>query len=246
MSRNRPPAAAHRFALMIFDCDGVLVDSELLSCRAGVEALAAIGRPVSLEAFAERFVGISDKEVFAALEQDFGGALPEAFKADVARRSALLFAKGLRRIPHVAWALPRLSVRKCVASGSVPEGLEAKLHRAGLYHHFAPALFSAAMVQRGKPAPDLFLHAAARMAAEPKGCLVIEDSRPGVLAAKAAGMTVFGFVGGSHCRPGHGSKLIEAGADLVFDDMRALPNLVATAPLVLDPAGQRKSTPTTS
>jgi beta-phosphoglucomutase-like phosphatase (HAD superfamily) len=127
----------------------------------------------------------------------------------------------------------------------VPDALEAKLRRTGLHPYFAPACFSASEVRRGKPAPDLFLHAATRMAAEPGRCLVVEDSRPGVMAAKAAGMTAFGFVGGSHCRPGHAAKLIEAGADLVFDDMRALPHLVATA-TVPDPTGQRKSTPTTS
>jgi HAD superfamily hydrolase (TIGR01509 family) len=230
---------------VIFDCDGVLVDSELLSCRAGVDALAAIGRPMPLEQFAERFVGMSDRDVYAALEQEFGGALPDGFKVEVARRSALLFAGGLRAIPGVDWALERLVAGRCVASSSTPEGLEAKLRQTGLYHHFAPALFSAAMVAHGKPAPDLFLHAAAQMRAPPERCLVIEDSLPGVLAARAAGMTAFGFTGGSHCRPDHGDRLAAAGAALVFGDMRALPRLLTEAPAATA-AGQRKSTPTTS
>jgi beta-phosphoglucomutase-like phosphatase (HAD superfamily) len=106
----------------------------------------------------------------------------------------------------------------------------------GLSKWFDGAVFSASVVARGKPAPDLFLYAATQMKAAPERCLVIEDSAPGIIAAKAAGMTAFGFTGGSHCRPGHGERLAAAGADLVFAEMRALPALIA----------QRNATLTTS
>jgi HAD superfamily hydrolase (TIGR01509 family) len=229
MSRSSLPAGVGAFDLVIFDCDGVLVDSELLSCRAGVEALAAIGHAMALEAFAERFAGLSFKDVRAALEAELGRPLPARFTAEVARRSADLFARDLRAVAGVDGALARLALPKCVASSSVPEGLEAKLRQTGLLGWFAPALFSSAMVAHGKPAPDLFLYAARRMGAAPERCLVIEDSMPGIAAARAAGMTPFGFAGASHCRGGHGDRLAAAGAALVFDDMRELPGFVAAA-----------------
>lgn len=218
-------ASPHGLGLVIFDCDGVLVDSEVLACRAGVEALAAIGHAMALERFAERFVGLSTKDVYAALEADLGRPLPEEFKADVRRRSAVLFAD-LQAIDGVAATLAALPVPKCVASSSTPEALGRKLRQTGLLDHFAPALFSSAMVARGKPAPDLFLHAAASMGVPPARCLVIEDSTHGVIAAQAAGMTVFGFAGGSHCGSGHRERLAAAGADLVFAAMRELPALL--------------------
>jgi HAD superfamily hydrolase (TIGR01509 family) len=227
MSRISPPLDGGAFDLLIFDCDGVLVDSELLACRAGIEALAAMGHAMAPDAFTERFAGLSFKDVLAALEVELGGPLPARFAAEVARRSADLFARDLRAVTGVDRALAGLALPKCVASSSVPEGLEAKLRLTGLLGWFAPALFSSAMVARGKPAPDLFLYAARRMGAAPGRCLVIEDSMPGIAAARAAGMTAFGFVGASHCRPGHADRLAAAGAALVFDDMGALPGLVA-------------------
>lgn len=229
-------AAASIFDLVVFDCDGVLVDSEVIACRAVAEALAAIGHAISAEAVADRFVGISNRDMYAALERDRGAPLPAGFDAEMNRIAAALFERELRAMPGLERTLATLTARRCVASSSTPAMLAKKLAWAGLAPWFGAAVFSAAAVARGKPAPDLFLHAAERMATMPSRALVIEDSVPGIEAAKAASMTVFGFVGGSHCRPDHGERLAAAGADLVFREMSELPALIA----------QRNATFTTS
>ncbi len=229
------PSAA--FDLLIFDCDGVLVDSEVLACRAVSEALAEFGMSLPVEEVAERFLGRSSKDMYAALETDWGCVLSDAMRGRIRARSRELFDRELKPVIGIATALTMLGGPRCVASSSGPEAIAYKLGRTDLLRCFEPAaLFSAHMVSRGKPEPDLFLHAAERMQAAPRGCLVIEDSVPGVTAAKAAGMTVFGFTGASHCRAGHGERLSGAGADLVFAEMKALPSLIA----------QRNATFTTS
>ena len=230
------PRSSAAFDLVIFDCDGVLVDSELLACRAVAEALAAIGHPLSADAVVERFVGMSNRDMYAALERDREAKLPARFDEEMNGIAMALFERELRAMPGLEAALAALPLRRCVASSSTPEMLARKLTWTGLAPWFGDAVFSASTVARGKPAPDLFLHAVARMGADPARSLVVEDSLPGVQAAKAAGMTVFGFVGGSHCRPGHGERLAAAGADLVFREMPTLPALIA----------QRKATLTTS
>ena len=123
-------------------------------------------------------------------------------------------------------ALAAIDLPKCVASSGTPEKIHHGLTCAGLYDQLAPHIFSAVQVTRGKPAPDLFLFAAARMRVSPERCLVIEDSVPGITAARAADMTVLGFHGGSHCRPGYAETLRAAGAAITFDDMRQLPDLI--------------------
>ncbi len=117
---------------------------------------------------------------------------------------------------------------KCVASSSTPAGLGFKLRRTALAAYFGDAVFSTSLVARGKPAPDIFLYAAEKMGVDPARTLVIEDSAPVIIGAKAAGMTAFGFTGASHCRPGHGERLTGAGSDLVFAEMSALPRLIAS------------------
>jgi HAD superfamily hydrolase (TIGR01509 family) len=213
--------------LIIFDCDGVLVDSEVLSGRAVAQALAAIGHPVSPESLTERFLGMSNKDMYAALERERGAALPADFDAQVNRVAGALFERELRSMHGLESALAALAEPRCVASSSAPAMLASKLAWTGLAAWFGGALFSTAEVARGKPAPDIFLHAADRMGAAPARALVIEDSPLGIAAAKAAGMIAFGFTGGSHCRAGHGERLAGAGADLVFAEMSELPNLVA-------------------
>jgi HAD superfamily hydrolase (TIGR01509 family) len=213
--------------LLIFDCDGVLVDSEVIACEAVAAALAAIGHPVPAETIGERFVGASNKDMYAALERDRGAPLPADFDAEMNRIAAERFARELMPMTGLLSVLPRLAQRRCVASSSTPEMLARKLDWAGLAAWFDGAVFSTALVARGKPAPDIFLHAAERMGVAPAGALVIEDSALGITAAKAAGMTVFGFTGGSHCRPGHADRLAAAGADAVFSAMEELPELVA-------------------
>ena len=138
-----------------------------------------------------------------------------------------LFATSLEATPHIEETLAAIALPVCVASSGPPEKISASLNRVGLYDRFAPHIFSAMQVRHGKPAPDLFLFAAEQMQAAPARCLVIEDSLAGIAAAVAAGMTVLGFHGGSHCRPGHGDTLCAAGAIAAFDDMRQLPGLIA-------------------
>jgi HAD superfamily hydrolase (TIGR01509 family) len=226
---STPRNSGARFDLVIFDCDGVLVDSEVIACRATADALQAIGQTVLAESIGERFLGFSQKDMYAALEADSGATLPPEFDADMNRRAAALFERELRPMAGLEHALAQLPMAKCVASSSAPHMLARKLGWAGLGAWFGDAVFSTALVARGKPAPDIFFYAAAKMSVLPSRTLVVEDSAPGILAAKAAGMTAFGFAGGSHCRPGHGEGLAAAGADLVFADMTALPRLAAGA-----------------
>jgi HAD superfamily hydrolase (TIGR01509 family) len=212
--------------LVIFDCDGVLVDSEVISCRAHAATLTRHGYPITDEQVLQRFLGVSDREARLIIETEMGRKLPDDFDAQVKEATLKFYAGDLKAIAHVADAIAAIDLPKCVASSGTPEKIRHGLDCAGLYEQLAPHIFSAAQVTRGKPAPDLFLFAAEQMRAQPARCLVIEDSVPGVTGAVAAGMTVLGFHGGSHCRAGHADKLAKAGAALVFDDMRQLPDLV--------------------
>jgi HAD superfamily hydrolase (TIGR01509 family) len=223
---STPRSNGGPFELLIFDCDGVLVDSETIVCRVEVQAFAEIGYLIELECFMERFIGKAAKDSRAIIEAELGRPLPSDFNVEAARRVAEAFARELRPVDGVSDALARLTVTKCVASSSLPDRLAYTLSLTGLAEWFGNAVFSASMVARGKPAPDLFLHAAKAMEVSRSRCLVIEDSAPGIVAAKAAGMTALGFAGASHCRPGHAQRLSASGADLVFNDMRELPDLV--------------------
>ena len=216
--------------LVIFDCDGVLVDSEPLSIRILVEGLASIGYAIDEATAAERFLGHSLAAVQGMLRDELGFDLPtdrlEAMRLSLFER----FRKELKPMPGIVEALDRLTIPCCVASSSLPERIRVSLEVTGLLERFAPNIFSADMVQRGKPAPDLFLHAAEAMSVEPAACLVIEDSAPGIAAAHSAGMRVFAFLGGSHARqPGYRDRLACLGPELEFDDMRRLPDLIAAS-----------------
>lgn len=214
--------------LLIFDCDGVLIDSETIACRVDAECFSDAGFPVTAEEIAEEFVGVSSAYMFATMEERHGRKLPPDFAQHLKSRLNAAFAAELRPMAGIAETLATLSAARCVASSSYPDRLSFTLGCTGLFDHFAPHIFSATMVKRGKPAPDLFLYAASQMARAPEDCLVIEDSRAGVAAARAAGMRVLGFVGGTHCRPGHADRLRDAGAHDIFADMRDLPRLLAS------------------
>jgi HAD superfamily hydrolase (TIGR01509 family) len=214
------------FDLVIFDCDGVLVDSELISCRAHAQTLTRHGYPITADQVLDRFLGVSDREARLAIEAELDRRLPDDFEAQVKHATLQFYAGDLRAISYVGEAIAALGLPKCVASSGTPEKIRHGLTCAGLHDLLAPHIFSASQVERGKPAPDLFLFAADRMQASPARCLVIEDSVPGVTGATAAGMTVLGFHGGSHCRPGDGDALRAAGATATFDDMRQLAGLV--------------------
>lgn len=213
--------------LLIFDCDGVLIDSELIACRIEADCLTQAGFPIDADEVRRRFVGRSEASMLAELAAERGGVVPAGF-ADMRRRALeAAFHDELTEIPGIAAALDALPQRRCVASSSTPERIAFSLRLTGLYDRFAPNLYSAAMVARGKPAPDLFLFAASRMGVDPARCLVVEDSLFGVQAGRAAGMKVVGFVGGSHCDPGHAAELSAAGATIVIDHMDDLPDAVA-------------------
>jgi len=212
--------------LVIFDCDGVLVDSEVISCRAHAEMLTRHGYPITAEQVLDRFLGVSDQEARQAIEAETGRCLPVDFEAQMKQAALQRYADELRNIPYIAETIAAIALPKCVASSGTPEKIRHGLTCAGLFDLLAPNIFSATQVKRGKPAPDLFLFAAGEMRASPERCIVIEDSVPGISGARAAGMTVVGFVGGSHCRPGYGDTLRAAGAIASFDDMRQLPGLI--------------------
>ncbi|QDW41728.1 HAD family hydrolase [Bradyrhizobium sp. KBS0727] len=213
--------------LVIFDCDGVLVDSEVISCRAHAETLTRHGYPITPEQVFDRFLGQSMRKATLEIEAEIGRRLPDDFHTQVYAEIFRLFAASLQATPHIDAALAAIAVPVCVASSGPPEKISTSLNHVGLYDRFAPHIFSAVQVSNGKPAPDLFLFAAEQMQASPARCLVIEDSVAGVVAGCAAGMTVFGFHGGSHCRPDTADVLRAAGAAVIFDDMRQLPGLIA-------------------
>lgn len=213
--------------IVIFDCDGVLVDSEPIALARTREALGRHGLSLSDDEARERFLGVSAQSMQGMAERDLGAALPPDFQGELARAILADFERELKGVEGLREALGEIGAPVCVASSSSMERIRASLRIVGYSALFEPNVFCAADVARGKPHPDLFLHAAARMGVKPSRCLVIEDSVPGVTAALRAGMTAFGFIGGTHISgPEHGQRLREAGAALVFDDMRALPRLI--------------------
>ena len=214
------------FDLIIFDCDGVLVDSEVISCRAHAATLNRYGYPITQDQVFDRFLGRSLRQANLEVEAELGRSLPDDFSTQLLEELYRSFAAELEAVPHIHATLDTLAQPVCVASSGTHERMRISLGRAGLYDRFAPHIFSATQVRDGKPAPDLFLFAAEQMAMSPKQCLVIEDSAPGITAARAAGMTVLGFHGGSHCRPGYADALRAAGAAVTFDDMRQLAVLI--------------------
>jgi len=206
--------------LIIFDCDGVLVDSEVLSCRCLTDELARYGIVLTLDQALDLFLGRSTSAVlqhYAAL----GRAIPGDFLSNLKRRVRETFQISLKPVPGVDAVLTTLSTPHCVASSSDLDRVSSSLALTGLATFFGDQLYTSEMVARGKPAPDLFLYAADKMQAAPGRTLVIEDSVSGVVAAKAAGMTVWGFTGGSHYQARDGRRMLRAaGADRIFERMQ--------------------------
>ncbi len=213
--------------LIIFDCDGVLVDSEVISCRAHADVLTRYGYPITSEQVFDRFLGRSARQAHAEVEGELGRALPDEYHAALQGELYRTFEAELEAVAGIHEALDQIALPACVASSGSHQRMRISLGRTRLHERFAPNIFSASEVANGKPAPDLFLFAAQKMKTKPERCLVIEDSISGITAARAAGMTVLGFCGGSHCRDGHAATLRAAGARETFDDMRRLPVLIA-------------------
>jgi HAD superfamily hydrolase (TIGR01509 family) len=215
---------AEPLELVIFDCDGVLVDSEPIAVGVDLMILSQVGLPMSEAEVIERFVGRSPAVMTAAIEDHLGHALPEDRRQQFAALYADAFAAELVPVAGVEDALDQISLRTCVASSSEPDSLRRKLKLTGLYDRFEGHIFSASEVANGKPEPDLFLHAASRMGAAPSRCVVIEDSRYGVQAARAAGMEVLAYAGG--LIP---ARSLAGARTTVFDDMHELPALIDQA-----------------
>jgi FGGY-family pentulose kinase/HAD superfamily hydrolase (TIGR01509 family) len=213
--------------LVIFDCDGVLVDSEPLAMRVLLQLLSEQGIEIEREAAFRSFLGRSLKSISESLNETHGAGLSEASLAGMRDRLYALYRKELKPTGWIAEVLAGLPVPFCVASSSQVERIRLSLELTGLLPKFDGHIYSATMVSNGKPAPDLFLHAAAAMGVAPENCLVIEDSAAGIMAARAAGMAVFAYLGGGHYNESGLRDEVEAlGPDAIMQDMRALPGLL--------------------
>jgi HAD superfamily hydrolase (TIGR01509 family) len=210
-------AAAPDVDLVIFDCDGVLVDSEMLSMRAYREALLATGIDIAQDDLLD-CVGLKQADILGRIEKISGSRVPQGVRDSLWPRIHTLFQAELKPTARLLEFLSGLETKRCVASSSDPARLQASLALTGLASYFGDAVFSTQYVPRGKPAPDIYLFAAERMGADPAHTVVVEDSAPGVQGAIAAGMTAIGFVGGAHIRPGHADLLTAAGAQATFSD----------------------------
>jgi HAD superfamily hydrolase (TIGR01509 family) len=185
-----------RYELIIFDCDGVLVDSERIAIKIESEGLTALGWPLTEDEIIERFVGRSAAHGHSVIVAKLGSAVAESWSVDFWRRYRAALESDVVAVDGVIEALDQIDTLTCVASSSGHEHLRLVLGRTGLYTRFEGRIFSATDVEHGKPAPDLFLHAAAQLGVAPSACAVIEDSAPGILAAQSAGMDAYAYLGG--------------------------------------------------
>lgn len=205
--------------LVIFDCDGVLVDSDRLSLQIQAKHVTALGLPMDADACAREFLGIGMESTVSMIEERLGRPVPLGWLSELEAEVNEVFQRELEVVPGIVGALEEITLPTCVASGGSHEKMRLTLGLTGLRERFEGRIFSAEEVSRPKPAPDLFLHAAAEMGAGPEGCTVVEDSPFGVAAAKAAGMRCFGFTALTPAE-----RLSEA--DAVFNAMGELPALL--------------------
>jgi len=208
--------------LVIFDCDGVLVDTERIAVRVDVRVLAELGWTMTEAEVVERFMGRSDAHFVSEVEAHLGRPLPGDWETPYQSWYRRAFEAELTPVDGIVEALDAITLPTCVASSGTHERIRFTLGLTGLYPRFDGRIFSVQDVVNGKPAPDLFLHAAKSMGVEPARCIVVEDSRYGVAAARAAGMRALGYAGGLTPR-----AWLEGPDTIVFDDMRQLPGLLA-------------------
>jgi HAD superfamily hydrolase (TIGR01509 family) len=214
--------------LIIFDCDGVLVDSEPLSAQATALALAEFGVAMTMQEALDAFTGLTLAEAIDIVQRRYGVALPAAYALRKEELTAQEFRSRLQPMEGAVQALSRLAIPCCVGSNSPHRRLAMTFECTGLARFFKGRIYSAEDVARGKPEPDLFLHAARQHGIPPGHCLVIDDSPTGVRAAIAAGMPVIGFIGGSHSGPHLRARLLEAGAHWIIDDFSDLIDHIQT------------------
>lgn len=216
--------------LMIFDCDGVLIDSEAIFCSVDAEALTGLGFPTTASTISERFAGISHRSAWKQLAEEYRLDLADDWVDNILRECDRRFATELRAITGATDAIARIKNeghQVCVASSTELIPLLDNLDRTGMLGDLAPNVFSASQVKRPKPAPDVFLFAASQMGFDPPDCIVIEDSVAGVIAARRAGMKVIGFVGGGHAYETLQTRLTDAGAACVCASLAHLGDLIA-------------------
>ncbi len=218
-----------RFDAIIFDFDGVIADSEILANRVLAEIVTGLGRPISVDDALDRYMGKRMPDLIAAIENDLGRPLAADFAQNLQASTLNRFRTDLREVSGAGAFIAAHTTKRCIASSSSRERLALSLEVLGLADHFDGRVFSADDVARGKPHPDLFLMAAERLNTRPSDCLVIEDSRGGVQAGLAAGMTVMGFCAGAHVRSGHTEKLLAAGAHHIAKNWNEVAALVAEA-----------------
>jgi HAD superfamily hydrolase (TIGR01509 family) len=212
------------FGLVIFDCDGVLVDSELITNRVFAEMLNELGIAVSLEDMFERFVGRSMPQCLEIVTKLLGRPVPQHFAEEYQTRTATALKSELKAVPDIESVLAAMRIPYCVASSGTHEKMHTTLGITGLLPQFRGKMYSVTEVAQSKPFPDVFLHAARQQGVMPADCAVIEDTPTGVRAGVAAGMTVFGYCGLTPKQ-----RLIEAGAHHTFERMRDLPSLIFAA-----------------
>ena len=213
--------------LLIFDNDGVLVDSEILAVRTEARLLAEVDMAMTEDEIGDAFIGLSNSSVFALLEERFGRPVPDGFEERIRTETAAEFETNLTEVAGISTVLDNSTLARCVASSGTPDRIAHSLSLTGLMTRFdADAIFSAVSVENGKPAPDLVLYAASQMGFEPAECIVIEDSPFGVQGALAAGMEVIAFTAGSHIRPSSLEKLAAAGAQNFASSASELEQLI--------------------
>ena len=219
------------FDAILFDNDGVLVDSEAIYIATECELLAEIGLAYDHTTYLNRFVGLSMPDYFRELAIDYqarvGGEFPPDFEAALSRRTWLRMEAELKALPHSKSLIDKFGGPVAVASSMPLASIHRKLSLVDLGDVFGSHVYSAEQVENGKPAPDLFLFAAQRLRIDPENCLVIEDSVNGVRAGVAARMTVFGFIGGSHADEDLGARLIDAGAAKIFHNHAEIAQTIA-------------------
>ena len=217
------------FDLIIFDCDGVLVDSEIIAAKVESKLLTDAGYPISVEEMGERFSGMTWKNILLAVEKEANIPLSASLLDKSEQLLDARLARDVKIIDGVKFALARLATQRCICSNSSSHRLDMMLEKVGLKPYFAPHIYSAKDLgaDRVKPKPDIFLHAAEQFKVSPDKVLVLEDSVHGIHGAKAAGMRVVGFTGASHTYPSHADRLTDAGAETVISRMMDFPAVVA-------------------
>lgn len=214
--------------LIIFDCDGTLMDTETIAAEVECEILKGYGIEMEVKEFLLRFAGTSSGHVKSTLEEESGRSFPDSHFKDVANAMNEAMWQRAKAVDGAHDMLDNLDQPRCICSNAGIEKLKIEMTRGELWDRFRPYVFSAKDIEgiSQKPAPDLFLHAAREFDVNPAECIVVEDSKAGVAGGAAAGMRVIGFTGASHTYPGHADDLTEAGATTVVKSLRDVPAMI--------------------